>query len=180
LCKRLLGPLKHFTLKIWFKEDTKLAAVLVELDTQMKDILYLASWKFFPEEEGKVTGFIETWSFPQNIEEIMKNRDERIVKIDIFSTTEAPKQMTKNSLELKRCIQDGSVNGNNVNSRRSFSITDMKSSGSNQGKNEEVVENIQSDEDDSIDEIQIIVANQDNDAGDSDELVPLSRKATDF
>jgi len=110
----------------------------------------------------------------------MKNRDERIVKIDIFSTTEAPQQMTKNSLELERCIQDGSINGNNVNSRRSFSITDMKSSGSNQGKNEEVVENIQSDEDDSIDEIQIIVANQDNDAGDSDELVPLSRKATDF
>jgi len=96
----------------------------------------------------------------------MKNWDERIVKIDIFSETEALQQMTRESLEVKRCIQDGAVNGINADSRRSLNTTDVKSSGSNQGKNEEVVENIQSKGDNKKDEIQIIVANQDNDAGD--------------
>jgi len=88
--------------------------------------------------------------------------------------------MIEDSLEVKRCIQDGSVNGNNADSRLSFNTTDMKSSGSNEGKNEEVVENIQPKDDDNIDEIQITVANRDNDSGDWNELVPLSRKATDL
>jgi len=110
----------------------------------------------------------------------MKNWDERIMKIDIFWITEAPQQMTRDSLEVKRCIHDGSVNGNNADSRQSFTTTDMKRSGSNQGKNEEVVENIQPMEDDKKDEMQIIVANKDNDAGDWKELVPLTRKAIDL
>jgi len=107
----------------------------------------------------------------------MKNWDERIVKIDIIPITESPQQMTR---EVKRCIQDGSVNGNNTDSRRSSNTTDMKSSGSNQEKNEEVDENIQPKEDDNTDEMQIIVANEDHDTGDWDELVPLPRKATDL
>jgi len=176
----------------------------------MKDTLNLASCKFLPEGEGKVTCFIETWSFPENFEEIMKNWDERILKIDIFSITEASQQMTRDSLEVKQCIQDGSLNGTNADSRRSFNITDMKSSGSKQGKNEEVVENIQPKEYDNIDESPIIVAIQYNDPGDEkveniqpkeygnidespiivaiqyndpgdwNELVPISRKATDL
>jgi len=108
----------------------------------------------------------------------MINRDERIVKIDIFPITGAPQQIIRDSLEAKRSIQDGSVNGNNADSRRSFNITDVTSSGSNKGKNEEVVENIHPNEDDNIDEIHIILGNQDDDAGDSDELILLSSKGT--
>jgi len=175
----LQGALKHYILKIKFKEDHWIDA-LFKLDTQMKDIRYLASWNFVPEGKGKVTGFIESWRYPENFEEIMKNRDERILKIDIFSKSDGPQQMTGDSLEGKRCIQDRSVNGNNADSRRSFNATDMKSSGSYQGKNVEVVENIQPKEDDKKDEIRIIVPDQDNDARDCKELVPLSRKATDL
>jgi len=174
----LLGPLKHFILKI--KVKGSFWSALSKLDTQIKDILYSASCKFYYDWVETVTGFIETCSFPENFEEIMKNWDERIVKIDIFSITEAPQQMTRESLEVKRCIQDGSVNRNNADRRRSSNTTDLQSSGSNLVKNEEVVENIQPKEDDNIDEIQIIVATEDNDTGDWDELVPLPRKATDL
>jgi len=120
----------------------------------------LASCTLLPEGEGKVTFFIETRSFPENFEEIMKTGDERILKIDILSITEAPQQMTRDSLEVKRSILEDQTTETSQTAR------DMKSSGSNQGKNEEVVENIQFKEDDKKDEMQIIVANQDNDAGD--------------
>jgi len=64
----LLGPLKHFRLKIKFniKFQRDFLAALSKLYILIRNTLNLASCKYLA-EGAKVTFFIETWSLPENL-----------------------------------------------------------------------------------------------------------------